>query len=61
MVAEVGYRAGAVRLARRPRSTDAVPKEGVYGNQGALTMKLTSSIQCTVASQGFLLSPSLAR
>jgi hypothetical protein len=31
-----------------------------YGDQVGLTMKLTSSVQSTVESQGFVPSPSLA-
>ena len=35
-------------MEERPRS---------YGDQGGLTMKLTSSVQSTVVSQGFVASP----
>jgi len=36
------------------------PRPRSYGDQGGLTMKLTSSVQSTVVSQGFVPSPSLA-
>jgi hypothetical protein len=43
--------ARAFLIEERPRS---------YGDQGGLTMKITSSVQCTVVSQGFVPSLSLA-
>jgi hypothetical protein len=42
------------------RSTLIEERPRSYGDQGGLTMKLASSVQCTVVSQGFVPLPSLA-